>query len=168
MPSRQTVSKLSDVSPVSAPSLCPDDRESAAHIVRLLGRARGSLQFTVSGPGGESAHLSPSLLMVLERAAAMVAEGDGVAVLAQTDVLTTQDAADALGVSRQYLVRLLDRGDIPATKTGTHRRVRAADLIVYRERRDARRKAALAEMVDLAQEAGAYDGPITFGPARKA
>lgn len=97
----------------------------------------------------------------------MVAEGAGVAVLAQTDELTTQDAADALGVSRQYLVRLLDRGDIPSAKVGTHRRVRAADLVAYRDGRDAKRSAALAEMADQAQEAGAYDAPASFGPRRK-
>ena len=168
MPSRQSANKrLSSASRTSVAVTSAADRESAARLAALLGQGGGFMHFTVSGPGGESADLSSSLLTVLEAAAGMVAEGAGVAILAQTDELTTQDAADALGVSRQYLVRLLDRGDIPSAKVGTHRRVRAADLVAYRGQRDARRSTALAEMADQAQLNGGYDAPISFGPQRR-
>lgn len=168
MPSRQSAHKrFSSASRTSVAATSATDREAAARLAALLAQGGGLINFTVSGPSGESARLSSSLLTVLEAAAGMVAEGAGVAVLAQTDELTTQDAADALGVSRQYLVRLLDRGDIPSAKVGTHRRVRAADLVAYRDGRDAKRSAALAEMADQAQEAGAYDAPASFGPRRK-
>jgi excisionase family DNA binding protein len=167
MPSRQSASK----SPSGAsrpPAASTADRQGAARLsALLLGRRGGSVRFTVSSDTGETVDLSPSLLTILEAAAGMVADGAGVAVLAEDQELTSQQAADLLNVSRQYLVRLLERGDIPSTKVGAHRRVRAADLVRYCERRDEGRRAALAEMADQGQAGGAYDAPPAFGPRRR-
>jgi len=107
------------------------------------------------------------LIGVLEAAAALVADGTGVAILAQDRELTSQQAADMLNISRQYLVRLLDRGDIASTKTGTHRRVRAADLARYLQHRDEGRRAALDALADQAQASGGYDTPAQPGPLRQ-
>jgi excisionase family DNA binding protein len=121
----------------------------------------------VTSDGGESVDLSPSLLNVLKAAAGMIAGGADVAVLARTAELTSQQAADFLNVSRQYVVRLLERGDIASTKVGTHRRVRAEDLASYRQRRNQGRSTALAEMADQVQKDGGYDEQATFGPRRR-
>jgi excisionase family DNA binding protein len=45
------------------------------------------------------------------------------------ELLTTGEAAALLGVSRQHVVNLIDRGDLPATRIGTHRRVRRGDIL---------------------------------------
>jgi excisionase family DNA binding protein len=143
------------------------DRQAAARLsALLLGQGKGGAQVTVTNDAGDSVTLTPSLLDVLGAAADIAATGAGVTVLAREDELTSQQAADLLNVSRQYMVRLLERGDIASTKVGTHRRVRAADLAVYRRRRDEGREAALAEMADQAQAIGGYDAPATFGPRR--
>lgn len=49
------------------------------------------------------------------------------------ELLTTGEAAALLGVSRQHVVNLIDRGDLPAIRIGTHRRVRRGDILEVRE-----------------------------------
>lgn len=73
-----------------------------------------------------------------------LASGAAVHVLADDAELTTQEAADLLGISRTYLVRLIEQGTLPAYLVGTHRRLRAADVLAYQARRNARLEAAEA------------------------
>jgi len=142
------------------------DRRVARELVSLLGDRHSRDKFELRGKDGRTAALSAPLLSMIERAARIVADGVAVDVLARDKELTSQEAAALLGVSRQYLVRILDRGEIPFTRTGNHRRVRTADLLSFRERRDASRQEGLAKLARAAQEAGAYDGPMQLGPGR--
>ncbi len=80
--------------------------------------------------------------------------------------ISSQQAADVLGVSRQYMVRLLDRGEIPSFRVGSHRRVKTEDLATSRARRDQNRRHALATLTADAQGLGSYDPPTKFGPPR--
>lgn len=85
---------------------------------------------------------------------AALANGQGVQVMPVDAVLTTQQAADMLNVSRPYLIGLLEAGEIPYRLVGRHRRIRFADLRQYLREDDARRKDAADELMELDQELG--------------
>jgi excisionase family DNA binding protein len=86
-----------------------------------------------------------------------LARGNGVSVAPLQAELTTQAAADLLNVSRPFLVKLLETGALPFHHVGTHRRVKLADVLAYRNHRSHARRAALAEMARDAQEMGLYE-----------
>lgn len=66
--------------------------------------------------------------------------------------LTTQEAADILNVSRPFLIGLLEGGQLPYHKVGTHRRVKFADLLIYKRRREVESEMALREIAAISQE----------------
>ena len=87
----------------------------------------------------------------------MKAKGLGIVLTPLHSELTTGQAADILHVSRPYLVKLLEAGDIPYYKVGRHRRVRREDVMNYKTAIDRRREAILDELVAESQELGLYD-----------
>lgn len=82
-----------------------------------------------------------------------LANGSSVHLISVEAELTTQEAAELLGLSRTYLVRLVDQGVIPAHMAGTHRRLRTSDVVAFRDER-ARRHAALDDLARSEEELG--------------
>lgn len=81
-----------------------------------------------------------------------MAEGRSVTLLPSDSQVTTQQAADLLNVSRPHLVKLLERGEIPFKKAGTHRRIELKDLIAYEEKLKKARREKLDFLAKQAQE----------------
>lgn len=83
-----------------------------------------------------------------------LALGNTVKVVPIHAELTTQEGADLLNVSRPHLVKLLDDGVMPHTKTGRHRRIKFADLMDYKNQREQESHATLDALTEQAQELG--------------
>ncbi|MFC9552719.1 helix-turn-helix domain-containing protein [Rhodococcus sp. NPDC056960] len=81
----------------------------------------------------------------LKQVVAALQAGRAVTVAPRATMLTTQQAADLLGVSRPTVRRLIDVGELPAGKVGTRHRLLLRDVIEYQQQRRARQYEALAQ-----------------------
>jgi len=84
-----------------------------------------------------------------------------ISIMPHNTLLTTQEAADLLSVSRPTLVRLLTDGEIPFSTRGRHRRILLRDLLDYTDRTRVERRAALDDMTAEAEEMNLYDVTAT-------
>ena len=109
---------------------------------------------SLRSPDGHQLEIPNSIYRVLVAAVAAMAQGNAVSIVPVHHELTTQQAAELLGVSRAHLVKLVDAGEIPHHKTGSHRRIYFEDLMRYRDARDAQRAAALRELTRKSAEYG--------------
>jgi excisionase family DNA binding protein len=105
---------------------------------------------------GVTIELPESARAGLHQVVHALAQGHAVSVLPADTLLTSQQAATLLNVSRPYLVRLLDQGKIPFSRTGTHRRIKLADLTAYKHERDIKRQETRERLVRLTEELGLY------------
>jgi excisionase family DNA binding protein len=145
---------------MSAMTLDPDEahlKEGAAALLqrlRRLGKTEsGAPLRRVSGEGDEL-DVPPALVNLLLSVAEELERGNGVSVLPLHRQLTTTEAAQLLNVSRPHVIALLERGELPFEKVGTHRRIRLADVIAYRQAQDQRRREALDDMVRQGEDLG--------------
>ena len=118
--------------------------------------AKGRVVVMPRGCRGEPVEVPESVVRVLAEVLDHARRGEHVRVIVDDDEITTQQAADLLNVSRPYLVGLMDRGVIPSRKVGTRRRLKLADVLLYREVDQARRLDAVNTLAAEAQELGIY------------
>ena len=83
-----------------------------------------------------------------------MANGDAVTVVPVAAEVTAQQAAEILGVSRPFLIRLVDDGKLACRLVGTHRRIPLVDLLAFKQANRAERRAIAAELTAETQELG--------------
>src|ERR1039458_156727 len=92
---------------------------------------------------GERVELPNTVFRLLKDIARNMQLGRAIVLIPENQQLTSQRAADLLGVSPPHLIALLEAGELPYHKAGSHRRIYLKALAAYQNRRDGERKAAL-------------------------
>lgn len=108
----------------------------------------------VIGSKGCKVELPRSVAGLLDEILKNLQVGKAVSIVPKQQPLTTQRAANLLGVSRPFLVRLVEEGKLPFHLVGSPRRVYLKDLLAYQKRRDKERHASINRMARLEMEAG--------------
>lgn len=86
-----------------------------------------------------------------------MSEGNPVSIVPIATEVTTQKAAEMLGCSRPYLVKLLEEGVMPYTKVGRHRRIMFKDVVEYKNKMKAEQKQNIIDIMNDDEEDGLYD-----------
>ncbi|MDD1428958.1 helix-turn-helix domain-containing protein [Dolichospermum sp. ST_sed9] len=131
------------------------EKLSIQHLESML-QLEGS-QPKLVGADGQEISIPESVYQVLYQAVHALASGKIISIVIQDRELTTQKAADLLKVSRPHLIKLLDQGEIPCVRVGTHRRVRFDDLMKYKEQRDSKRREGMKQFTQFLEAEGFYD-----------
>jgi len=108
-------------------------------------------------PDGNTQDLPASLDDFLVKLTAGLKKGQSVAIVQNDAQVTTVEAARMLGVSRQFLIKLIDGGEIPHYMVGTHRRIYVRDLLAYKSKRDTHRRRVLDELTRAEAAGELYD-----------
>ena len=134
------------------PSLIPE--EELAELARVFAKPD---HVSLIDAQGNRTHLPEALFAHFARIVRLMSERKAIVLVPEDEAFTTQAAANYLGVSRQHLVDLLEKKEIPHHKVGTHRRVTFKDLLAYERKRDKVRREALDKLATDVDTAGLYD-----------
>jgi excisionase family DNA binding protein len=134
-----------------------EDRPNLIKLEDLLEHLEPStISSQLISTSGEVIDLPQPVLNLLRQMVHELLQGNSVTIVPIHKELTTQEAADILNISRQYLVELLEAQAIPYSKVGTHRRIRLGDIMNYKNDRDAKRREGLSQMTKKSQKLGLY------------
>jgi len=138
------------------PSMIPEDQ--LAELAKLFAKPD---HIALINEHGHRTHIPEALFTQMARIVRLMSERKAVVFVPEDEAFTTQAAANYLGMSRQHLVGLLERNEIPHHKVGTHRRVTFKDLLAYEKVRDRSRRGALDRLAADVHAAGLYDSDFT-------
>jgi excisionase family DNA binding protein len=114
-------------------------------IIDIYSKLR-ELEAKLIGPDGKTEILPNNLYSFLLQLLADLRAGHSVTILQSRHEVTTVEASKILGMSRQFLIQLLEKGEIPFHKVGTHRRMYVRDVLAYKSRRDTSRRKTLDDL----------------------
>lgn len=128
-----------------------DDRQIANQLRRILAAQKdGEVTLKILEPGSKDrveVTLTPAMSDLFLELLRHIGRGSAVTLVPIQEMLTTQQAADLLNVSRPHLIKLLEQGEMEHTLVGRHRRVDAKEVFAYKAKRDAERSSAMEELL---------------------
>ncbi|MBZ5510559.1 MAG: excisionase family DNA-binding protein [Acidobacteriia bacterium] len=139
--------------PSAAAAVSEKDQREIQDIYEKLRTAEAKLV----GPDGRTQVLPSTLYSFLCTLLADLKAGHSVTILQSNALLTTVEASKLLGVSRQFLIGLLEKREIPFHMVGTHRRLYVRDVLAYKAKRDTARRKTLDDLARQEYEQGTYD-----------
>lgn len=122
---------------------------------------------TLIDAAGKETELPSEILDLLSFVMKVWKQGLGVTVTVQSQLVTTQEAANLIGCSRQHVVSLMKSGALAGRKIGTHRRIKLEDVLRFIQDEDRRRDSAMDEMVSVTEEIGGYENQQPKKQARQ-
>lgn len=135
---------------------------TAARAMSQLDRGSPTISFVPQAAEGESTNVEPislpmSIFRLIVNMLVEMGNGNAVAVVPVNAELTTQQAADLLNVSRPHLIKLIEQEALTYRMVGTHRKLKAKEVLNYRSKTAHARSESLKKMVALDEELGLYD-----------
>ena len=134
-----------------------EDMQAARETVRLLAPLGNThkVKLCVDGLDPiESIALPSSIFAQIIDLLAKLGNGDAVTIVPVQAEVTTTQAAELLGMSRPFLIKLLERGELPFHMVGTHRKLNARDVTRYKNVRSIKRRESLNALAALSLELG--------------
>jgi excisionase family DNA binding protein len=147
--------------------LPPEDLEAMLDLSKFLDQVTAPAALV--GPDGQTVPLPLEAFRVLRQVAQAMRVGKAITVAPIDQLLTTQEAATFLGISRPTLVKLLESGEIDFERPGAgrHRRVRLHDVLDYQRRKRAERRTDLDELTHEAAAVGLYETDANYAEVLK-
>jgi excisionase family DNA binding protein len=131
--------------------------EYASYVYRtFFMNATPAKHLQLVGPDDVAEDIPVEIYAILREVFQHLKDGQAISLIPDDTLLTTQQAAEILNISRPSLYRLLDTGEIPFIQVGTHRKLRLADVEALRERRRNESRNALDAITALNHECDDY------------
>ena len=129
------------------------EQKRVEELEAVLSRGKAALVSST----GEHIELPKTVYDILRKVVTFMAHGQAITLVPDNQAVTTQRAADLLGMSRPFFVKLLETGAMAYHRVGNQRRVYLRDVLAYAQKRDEERHAALDRLSRAAVAAGLYD-----------
>ena len=146
--------------------LPPENPADLVRFARGLADAEAPARAKLVSPDGSQLDIPAELYELLRDVVGALSQGMAISIAPHNTMLTTQEAADLLNISRPTLVRLLTDGEIPHSLRGRHRRVLLRDILDYSERTRTERRRALDQMAADAEDDDLYEITLDSRPSR--
>lgn len=140
------------------PITLPDTEQQQVQALEIL--LRSGVLALVSPAGNGSNFLAPFSRFSLRTAVGFMSHGQAITLVLDNQVITTQRAADILGMSRPFFIKQLEGGLMAHHRVGNQRRIYLRDVLEFAKKRDKERPSALDLLARDAFEAGLYERHI--------